>query len=226
MTRRPGNPYTAAFYDQIRAGVQASAAVVVPLVLDHLTAIDALLPPRVVDVGCGEGWWAVEFARHGCEVIGIDGAYVAGSPLGDRFAPHDLTQPLPEHLYGRFDLAVCLEVAEHLPAGRADGLIADLCRLAPVVLFSAAIPGQGGAGHVNEQWPAYWVERFARHNFEVSGALRWPLWSDGRVEPWYAQNTLIAACADAAAELPDLFSGPASPPHPVVHPTIYDWRRR
>lgn len=219
------NPYTAAFYDQIRAGVQSSAAVVVPALMQHLAGQLGRVR-RVVDVGCGEGWWAQACADAGCEVIGIDGSYVATSPLGDRFLPHDLAQPLPAHLAGRFDLALCLEVAEHLPASRADGLIADLCSLAPVVLFSAAIPGQGGVGHINEQWPDYWTSRFNGHGYWVSGALRWALWEVAAVEPWYQQNLLVAARDTVAAELPALFRTPTARPWPVVHPTIYDWRRR
>jgi hypothetical protein len=159
-------------------------------------------------------------------VIGLDGSYVQGSPLGDRFLPHDLAGPVPEHLAGRFDLAACLEVAEHLPATRADSLISDLCALAPIVVFSAAIPGQGGVGHVNEQWPDYWTARFALSGFEVSGALRWLVWGAPEVEPWYQQNLLVAAEHAAAASHPRLFRNPMATPWPVVHPTIYDWRRR
>lgn len=211
--------YDAAFYDTIRPGCQSSAAAVVPLLLAH--QIIEVGPVRVVDVGCGEGWWADAFASYGCDVLGVDGAYVQGSPLGDRFVAHDLTQPLPS--LGRFDLAVSLEVAEHLPASRADGFVADLCDLAPVVLFSAAIPGQGGVGHINEQWPAYWVEKFATHGMAASGALRWQVWDDPRVENWYAANMLVFA---RAPELyPALYDTPLALPWPVVHPVLYDARR-
>lgn len=207
--------YTPGFYDIIRAGTRASAEVAVPLILSHIPA------RTVIDVGCGEGWWAAEFAAHGCDVTGIDGAYVAESPLGDRFYAHDLTSPIPD--LGRFDLAVCLEVAEHLPAGRAAGMVADLCRLAPVVVFSAAIPGQGGVGHVNEQRPAYWVDLFARNGYTASGALRWPLWDDDRVECWYRQNLLVAA--DTPDAYPALFDTPTATPHCLIHPVLFDARR-
>lgn len=213
--------YSPGFYDVIRPGAQASAGVVVPLLFELVR------PARVVDVGCGEGWWAEAFAQLGAEVIGLDGSYVSSSPLGDRFLPHDLGRPLPAHLAGRFDLAVSLEVAEHLPKARARSFVADLCSLAPVVAFSAAIPGQGGTGHVNEQWPAYWSELFEAEGFAVTGALRWQLWQDDRVENWYRQNLLLAVAPSSAGapELAELLASPLAPPWPVVHPVLYNARR-
>jgi hypothetical protein len=61
-----------------------------------------------------------------------------------------------------FDLAICLEVAEHLPPEAAEGFIDSLTRLAPVVLFSAAITFQVGNQHLNGQWPDYWATLFRR----------------------------------------------------------------
>lgn len=212
--------YDKKFYQTIRQGIQDSAAAVVPVVIESLGQV----PKRVVDVGCGEGWWAAEFAKHGSEVIGVDGAYVK-SALGDRFVAHDLTDPIPARLFARFDLAVCLEVAEHLPRPRAESFITELTSLAPVVLFSAAIPGQGGTGHVNEQWPGYWAELFEKNGFKVTGALRWRIWEDGRVENWYRQNLLLAVSEYANIDVSHLFTGPESLPIPVVHPVLYDARR-
>jgi SAM-dependent methyltransferase len=199
--------YSPGFYDTIRAGVQSSAAVVVPIVMELFQ------PEKVIDVGCGEGWWAHEFAQHGCDVIGIDGAYVQGSPLGDRFLPHDLTQPLPDHLAGRFDMAVCLEVAEHLVESRAASFVADLCSLAPQVLFSAAIPHQTGAGHVNLKWPSWWAALFAGQGYDFDGSLRDVFWTDDRVEPWYRQNLIISTKGGTSAALD------------LVHPVIHGWAR-
>lgn len=206
--------YDTTFYDVIREGCRASAAEVVPLVLA------GYYPATVIDVGCGEGWWAHEFATYDCDVVGVDGEYVMSSPLGDRFIAADLARPLPE--MGVFDLAVSLEVAEHLPANRAAGFVADLCNLAPVVLFSAAVPGQGGTGHLNEQWPGYWVDLFNGHGYEVSGALRWQMWDNDRVENWYRANCLVATCDPAA--LPCWFATPLAPPWPVIHPVLYNAR--
>jgi SAM-dependent methyltransferase len=201
--------YDAAFYNTIRPGTQTSAAAVIPLVLDRVGPVRT-----VVDVGCGEGWWAAAFDNAGCEVIGVDGPYVAHAQvLGDRFIPADLTQPLPGHLAGRFDLAVCLEVAEHLPERRAASFVADLCGLADAVLFSAAIPHQSGAGHINLKWPTWWADLFAEHGFGFDGSIRWDIWTDVRIEPWYRQNLHLA-----------VRGGPVSTVD-VVHPILHGWGR-
>jgi SAM-dependent methyltransferase len=180
-------PYTPAYFDSLREGARRSAGVIVPLVL-------ALARPRsVVDLGCGTGTWLAVFRAHGVEdVWGVDGDYVDRGALEippGRFLPHDLTRPLD--LGRSFDLALSLEVAEHLPAGSADTLVGSLTRLAALVLFSAAVPHQGGAHHVNEQWPAYWAGRFAARGFVPVDCLRRVVWDDDRVDWWYAQNTVL-----------------------------------
>lgn len=198
--------YDPGFYATIAAGCRSSAEIVVPLILAEVSA------SSVLDVGCGQGWWGAEFAAYGCEVTGVDGDYVPDQQIPNIVA-HDLSTPLPD--LGRFDLAVCLEVAEHLPSDRAAGFVADLCELAQVVVFSAAAPQQTGAGHVNCQWPSYWAELFAQHRYQVDGSLRWSIWTDVRVEPWYRQNLLIAQ------------RGIVAPPEPldVIHPVIHGWGR-
>lgn len=224
--------YTPEYHDAIAPGSDRSASVVVPLVR-------ALLPCRsVVDVGCGPGAWLAEFARaagpdHGV-MVGVDGDYVDRSRLmidPAWFVAADLNRPLPlrEMLEkcdgrGRFDLAVCLEVAEHIHPGRSAGLIDDLCGLADVVLFSAAIPFQGGEGHINERWPTFWQELFAARGFEPVDPIRKRVWSDRRVEPWYQQNMLMYAHPRALAAHPRLaeehrhtFPGFLS----LVHPRLY-----
>jgi SAM-dependent methyltransferase len=216
------DPYDAAFYDIIRDGCLRSARRVVPLVLAAVHA------SRVVDVGCGEGAWLSVFKEAGCTVRGVDGDYVDRSRLlidADEFVGHDVTEGFD---LGRFDLAVCLEVAEHLEEPFADQLVATLVRHAPAVLFSAAIPGQGGVGHVNEQWPAFWVEKFNACGYTVTGALRWQLWDDPDVENWYAQNLML--CVDESSqpvsrELRALLDSPLAPMWPVVHPVLWDSRR-
>lgn len=208
--------YDAAFFDVIRGGCRRSADAVVPRFLEHYR------PESVVDVGCGEGWWGAAFRDAGCDVIGLDGGEVSDAQIVVETT--DLTDFGIDR--GTADLAVSLEVAEHLPADAASGFVELLCGLAPVVLFSAAIPGQGGTGHLNEQWPAYWVDLFEQHGFGVSGAFRMLIWDDDRVENWYRQNMLVAA---KDANLVSSLFGPGAQ-HlarlPLVHPVLYDARRR
>lgn len=196
-------------YASIRGGCQRSAAVVAPDVQAIVRA------ESVIDVGGGEGWWAAAFAELGARAVSIDAGSLHERAPGVEHVHHDLRRALPSSLRG-FDLAVCLEVVEHLDHEAGDRLVAELCTIAPVVLFSAAVPGQGGHGHLNEQWPAYWVERFATFGFACSGALRWRYWGDERIKYWYTQNLLFAT--REPSRFPGLFETPLAEPWAVVHP--------
>ena len=176
-------------------------------------------PASVVDVGCLFGGWAAVAGELGASATGVDGAYVdRGRLLIDDFVARDLAQPL--QLDREFDLALCLEVAHYLPPRRAASFVADLCRLAPLVLFSAAIPHQGGLGHVNEQWPAYWAERFVGCGYTPVDCVRDDVWDDPDVAPWYAQNTLLFVADGAETPLLRNHYGYGRCPA-RVHPSIF-----
>jgi SAM-dependent methyltransferase len=180
-------PYSADFFRAHREGAWRSARATVPLILDVIAV------QSVIDVGCGQGTWLAAFHECGVlDICGIDGDYIDRERLeipAECFLAHDLHRPL--HVPREFDLAISLEVAEHLPPESADSFVISLVQLAPVVLFSAAAPFQGGTHHVNEQWPAYWAERFAAHEYLPIDFLRRKLWTREDVEWWYAQNMLL-----------------------------------
>ena len=179
--------YDRDFFDRHRAGAQRSARQIVPRL------VELIQPRSVVDIGCGTGTWLAVFREHGVEeIFGVDGGDVNPADLDiapEQFLAWDLSEPL--ELHRTFDLVVSLEVAEHLPAAVADEFVVTLTRLGKVVLFSAAIPGQRGEGHVNEQWPEYWDERFRARGYHVVDAIRPHVWHDPSVEVWYAQNSLL-----------------------------------
>jgi len=193
-------PYTRGFYEGQRDGSRASAQVIVPMLLELVEVA------RVIDLGCGTGTWLSVFREHGVrEVMGVDGPYVDRRLLAippECFVPFDLAQPFRAE--ARYDLALSLEVAEHLPAKSAGSLVESLVGLAPVVLFSAAVPGQGGHNHINEQWPEYWAELFEAHGCAVSDCIRPRVWRHPCVEPWYAQNLLLFCRVDQIERHPAL----------------------
>jgi SAM-dependent methyltransferase len=216
-------PYNESFFGEQRDGSRSSALQVVPLVLQMLAPA---VPQRVLDVGCGVGAWAAAFREMGVpDVRGVDGDYVDRQALllpADSFTAHDLAIPFrPEETD---DLVVCLEVGEHLPPKRAESLVDDLTRLAPVVLFSAAVPGQGGVAHVNEQWPDYWAALFKQRGYRAVDCLRRRVWDNPRVRWWYAQNMLLYVRENRLADYPQLqqelrYEGVL--PLRLVHPGMY-----
>lgn len=179
--------YDERFFEELREGARRSARVIVPILVDRLR------PRSVVDVGCGLGTWLAVFRENGiADVVGIDGDYVDRARLEippENFVPHDLERVV--RLGRRFDLAISLEVAEHLPAESAATFIDSLTSLSPFVVFSAAIPFQGGTNHVNEQWPDYWAALFEARGFAPVDCIRREVWSNDDVEWWYAQNILL-----------------------------------
>ena len=194
--------YTKTFFDDMLPESLSSAKVVVPLV------IDLLHPRSVVDVGCATGAWLSVFREQGVtNILGLDGAYVNAQDLlipTDCYQSTDLSTPFA--LDKQRDLAVSLEVAEHLSSSSARSFVGSLCRLAPLILFSAAIPGQGGNHHVNEQWPEYWRRLFADHNYRMFDPLRPILWHDERVASHYRQNMYLFIHEAALGARPDLRS--------------------
>ena len=208
--------YSADFFLHRAAGSSKSAQVVVPLVLSELKV------GSVVDVGCGTGTWTAEFLANGVtDVTGIDGDYIDRSTLlipASRFDSHDLNRRID---FDRtFDLAVCLEVAEHLPASRAAGLASDLTRLAPCVLFSAAIPGQLGTKHINEQPLQYWVKLFSQLGYTCSDSIRHVIWDNEDVDWWYRQNIVYFA-----REGHPILKADSGRALNLVHPMAFDFRR-
>ncbi len=179
--------YSSTFFAFQQGGSINSAGVIVPLVL-NLFKITS-----VVDVGCGVGGWLEEFARGGInDYLGIDGAYVPAEMLkipARTFRAEDLARLT--NVGRTFDLACSLEVAEHLPESCAEQFVGMLVKSAPVVLFSAAVPRQGGTAHVNEQWVSYWAEKFKCRGYVAVDCIRPAIYGNPQVDWWYRQNVLI-----------------------------------
>jgi SAM-dependent methyltransferase len=215
----PESPYTSANFDPSREPIRNSARLVVPIVVDQLQ------PGSACDVGCGPGTWLSVVQEHGIEdVLGIDGDRVESEDLeipAERFIVADIPQGLS--LERRFDLALCLEIAEHLPREAAADLVRGLVQLAPAVLFSAAIPGQGGVGHVNEQWPDYWAGQFRCFGYLPVDCIRPRVWHEPHVLFAYAQNTILfveEALLESRPRLGHEYERSKTRPLSIVHPRM------
>lgn len=218
MTTPRTERYDAGFYaDQVDDSARA-AAVILPIVFGPLA------PERVIDIGCGQGAWLAAAGALGATTLtGLDGAWVERHKLRDpriTFHPTDLAVPFtppPRH-----DVCISVEVAEHLPASWADGFVANCCVAADVVVFSAAVPLQGGTEHVNEQRASRWAARFAAQGYDAFDVVRARVWDDARVAWWYRQNVIVYAKRGTAAHHV-LASVPASaPPLDLIHPEGFE----
>ena len=171
--------------------------------------LNAAIPVRsVVDFGCGQGGWLSVWAELGVTVVGVDGPYVdARRLLIDPADFHAADLAAPIDLGRQFDLVQSLEVAEHLPAAKAGQFVDTLTAHGSHVLFSAAVPGQGGENHVNEQPLGYWRAIFRDRGYAAVDYLRPLVCDEPSIERWYRCNIILYVREDVVASLPEPLRG-------------------
>jgi len=179
--------YDSEFYADMEISSLTSAREVVPILISRYH------PRSVVDVGCGTGAFTREFLKNGIEdVIGYEGEWMRKTPTllpKDKYIYFDITNEIaPKKQY---DMCLCLEVAEHLDISVARTLISSLTALSQRIVFSAAIPHQGGNHHINEQWPDYWAHLFGEKGYILAWDPRISIWNNSRIASCYRQNLLI-----------------------------------
>jgi len=166
--------------------------------------IEGIHPASVLDVGCGRGVWLAAWRELGVtDVKGVDGDYVDTNKLKipkEEFDARDISKPFD--LERQFDLVECLEVAEHIPEEKSSQLLQNLIKHGKTILFSAAIPGQGGEFHVNEQPLEYWRTRFAQEGYVPFDFPRERVKGIDAIEPWYRYNTILFVHKSIIDKLP------------------------
>lgn len=210
--------YDAAFYGKRHGNTLFSAQLILSTLFEVIPKIES-----AVDIGCGVGTWLSVLKNLGVkEIQGVDGDWVDKRllviPEAD-FTVCDLTRHL--ELDRKFDLAISLEVVEHIPEHLAGQFIDSLTRSSDLILFSAAVPCQGGINHLNEQWPEYWVDLFRRRNFRVFDFIRGRIWNDARIPVYYRQNIMFFAREERIGEIRVPAREEGCSPLSVVHPETY-----
>lgn len=215
-----GTPYGEEFYSGQIAGSARSARTILALLFEIYR------PRSVVDVGCGRGAWLSAAESLGAsKLTGYEGPWVTSSSLlSGRIELHAVDLEGEFHIAERHDLAISVEVAEHLSERRAAAFVAKLCGASDLVVFSAAIKHQGGTNHVNEQYQSYWARLFESQGFECFDIFRPFVWSDETVEWWYRQNTLLwmNRCASPPPVPQAALQARQRPILDIVHPRNYE----
>lgn len=183
--------YDAEYYGRhIEPSAAAASEVMAPSIIADLA------PRTLVDVGCGSGALLESIRKRGCAVFGLE--YAEGGLAFCRKRNLDVQKFDLEHDTfppdRTFDVAVSMEVAEHLPERCADRFTDLLVLLSSVVVFTAAHPGQGGTDHVNEQPASYWIQKFSSRGFEFDEAhsAAWrEQWKRAGIAKWYWMNIMI-----------------------------------
>ena len=184
--------YSAHYYESTVEGPAVASAETISesILVDHGLG-------TVIDVGCGTGALLEALRNKGREVFGLESSaaaleYCKGRKLDVQKLDLE-REPFPQD--GKFDLVVSMEVAEHLPEQIADSYVDLLTRLSDRILFTAALPGQGGDDHVNEQPISYWMSNFQARRFssDENLASRWSsAWRvTGVVASFYHANLMI-----------------------------------
>lgn len=152
-------------------------------------------PHSVIDIGCGCGVYLKAFHVLGVkDIAGYDGSsnFINKSLVPGRIKVHDLREPLK--LGRKFDLCLCIEVAEHLGYEYSDLLVTELTGLSDVIFFTAAPPGQGGIGHLNEQPHSFWIKIFKAKGFRFMESLTYEIRGELKIKnviSWIVNNLMI-----------------------------------
>ena len=209
--------YNQSYYEVMRDKNPEIADVMMPIILNVLN------PHSIVDFGCGIGAFLVEAVIRGIEVLGIDGDYINRDDLlfpDKYFYPFDLSEEM--NINKKYDLAMSLEVAEHISEEYADVFVSNIVQSADIIIFSAAIPRQNGTGHINLKPTSYWCNKFEKYGYSPSNCLREIFWNSN-IQSLRRQNIILLAKTNLIKDIEQQFlkyrDGMLID---IVHPCFFD----
>jgi glycosyltransferase involved in cell wall biosynthesis len=150
------------------------------------------------DIGCGNGYIISNlYNKYSKKVWGVDGSEYFMDNI-DRSVLSmvkrvDLTNKAK---LDKADVAICLEVAEHISAEFSDILVNNIVSVnAKTIIFTAAPPGQAGVNHINLQDHKYWVNKFLANGYLLDESLSSKFCKDlsGSLlyTKWYLDNWMV-----------------------------------
>jgi hypothetical protein len=209
---KPNVKYSHDFYSDMKKASADSYSFLATWIFNYCS------PKSAIDWGAGTGELLMALQiSHNVRVRALEGHWIKELPTSLPKIYYEFRDlRFPFKLEEKFDVAICLEVAEHLEDEYAQTLIDGICNSSDLIFFSAAIPYQGGTSHVNEQWPIYWAEKFHQAGFVLAHDPREELWDNPEVAAYYKQNLLIFERSEGNLKL--------VVPRPLIHPSL--WERK
>ncbi|GBR74264.1 putative methyltransferase [Candidatus Termititenax aidoneus] len=176
--------------EQATISAQKSARLILEIVKKYF------MPKSVIDIGCGAGTFLKCWQDMGVkELKGLDlysGDFERLLVSKDLLDIVDLNNFSAEK-YPKYDMAISLEVAEHIQANSSKMFVNNLAKLSDLILFSAAIPFQPGTAHINCRPIQFWVDLFNAAGFDCFDCIRPAAMKNKDIEWWYSQNIMLFA---------------------------------
>lgn len=218
--------YNESFYDEQREKSHQSANASICYINDIYMQYMGKNWSSVVDFGCGTGSWLAAFSYENSNAV-INGFDWGEMSEHQYYISPDLIKKVDlskEVITDRkYDICISLEVAEHLSESCADRMVGNLCEASDFIVFSAAVPGQGGKSHINEKPQSYWKEKFNKRGYLAIDSFREKAWNNERIEVWYRQNVIVYIKNDAIVEnmRKEAISRDIKMITDIIHPSLF-----
>jgi 2-polyprenyl-3-methyl-5-hydroxy-6-metoxy-1,4-benzoquinol methylase len=186
---------------------------------------------RILDLACLEGLYAVEFARHGAQVVGIEvreanieKARFAKDVLALdnlELVQDDVRNVSPDK-YGHFDVVLCLGILYHLDVPDVFSFltrISEVCRAFAVIDTHVGTPERSYSHGGKLYWGSMYHEHAADATPEFKAKQIWAS-IDNPISFWFTRNSLLNALSHVGFTSAYECHTPAEPEKPADRMTL------